>query len=119
MLGPLAQMPLADNPGLVAGTLEDFGHIELSVVQMGRQGGHPVDVVVGPAQDGRPARAANRIGAKTIIETHSLGRDPIQIGGLVDAAAVTAHRVGGVVVGHDKQNIGSLLRHRLIPFSDV
>ena len=45
-----------------------------------------------------------------IQENYSLS-EAVEIGGLVDPTAVTAHGMRRVIIGHDKNNIGSRLTH--------
>ena len=106
VVGPLAQMPLADNRRLVAVALEDLGDVLQTVVEVGANGGDTVDVVVGAGQDAGPARLAQGVGAEAVVESHPLSSDAVEVGGLVDAAAITAHGVGGVIVGHDEEDVG-------------
>jgi hypothetical protein len=89
----MAQMPLAHQRRLVAGRLEQPREPRLTRVEQGRQGQHPVDVVVGAGQDRRPARRAQRVGAEAVGEAHPLGGQPVDPRRLVDPAPVAADGV--------------------------
>ena len=60
-------------------------------------------------QDHRPARGADGVGYRTAGEAHPLSRQLIQVWSVVpgETAAIGTDGVGGVIVGEDKQDIGS------------
>ena len=43
---------------------------------------------------------------RSIGKAHAALGDAVEVGGLVDATAVAAHGVRGVVVGHDEEDVG-------------
>ena len=69
-------------------------------------------MVMGPCQNGSARRRANAVRNIAVIEQHALFRNPIEIGGLVDACAVTGNGLRGVVVRHHEDDIWAILsRH--------
>ena len=104
---PLAEVPLAEDRRLVARLPQQLRVGGQAVVHVRRQGGDAVDVVVGAGEDGGPAGGADAVGAEAVVEAHALVGDAVEVGGAVDAAPVAAHGVGGVVVGHDEEDVGT------------
>ena len=105
---PLAQVPLADDGGLVAGRAQVLGDVGQAVVDAVVQRHDAVDVVVGAGQDGRAAGRADRVADVAVVQAHALGRDAVDVRRAVDAVAVAADRARGVVVGHDEQDVRAL-----------
>jgi len=104
------EVPLADDRRLVAGLLEQLGERLLRRVELDAVVDHPVRVAVLPRLDHRPARRADRVRHKTVMEDHPLGGQAVDLGRLVDLRAVGADRVRGVVVGEDEEDVGPLRR---------
>ena len=102
------QMPLADNGVLVAFFLKEFREGELPAVHRGAEGCDAVNVIVGAGENRSAAGGADRVGAEAVVESHAALGDAVHVWRLVDAAAVAAHRLRRVVVGHDKQNVRPL-----------
>ena len=102
----VAQVPLADDGGLVAGGLQQLGHGNLAPVKRRGEGGNAVDMVVGAGEDHGAAGRADRVGAEAVVEAHATVGDTVEVGRAVDAAAVAAHGVRRVVVGHDEEDVG-------------
>ena len=69
------------------------------------ENGNSVFVAVLARQDARARRSANRIRAHDVREDHSLSRHRVDMRRFVDAAAVRRNRMGGVIVGHDKEDV--------------
>jgi hypothetical protein len=59
-------------------------------------------VTVFPGQDAGTAGAADGIHRKTIKESHSIVRNTIEVGSLIDLAAVATHRVSCVIIRHNE-----------------
>lgn len=78
-------------------------------------------MVVRSREDRGATRCTDRVGAEAIVEAHASVGDTIEVGGLVDSAAVTTHGVGGMVVGHDKEDVGAVGGHSylLLSFAGV
>ena len=55
--------------------------------------------------------AAQRVGDKRIGESHTIGGNAVEVGGLYVATVVAAHHLSRVVVGHDIHNVGA----RILP----
>ena len=98
------QMPFADHARVITGRLQHLRHRRLTAIEAVKDC-DAVDVAVFAGQNAGAARSANRVHAKTIEEAHSFIGEAIEIGRLVDAAAVTTHRVRCVIVGHDKEDV--------------
>ena len=107
----MAQMPLAEYGGLITVRLKQLGEGHQPVVHRGRERCDPVDVVVGAGQDRRAAGGADGVGAEAVVEAHSTICNPVKVRRTVDAAPIAAHGMRRMVVGHDKQNIWSIVSH--------
>jgi len=101
----VSQMPLANHGGLPAVVLELLGKRPQAVVEGSGERGHTVDVVVRARQDGGATWGTDRVGAERRIQTDALGSNAVQVGCLVDAAAIRRDRVSGVIVAHDEDNV--------------
>ena len=94
-----AEVPLPDHGRVVSGIPE---HLRKGDV-VGRrciECDHPVGMRVHTGQYGCPAWRADGIGAETVVQTHALCRDPVQIRCGIPVTAVATHGVGGVIVRH-------------------
>ena len=112
---PMSQMPFADHSRLVALLPQQLGKRELTAIHLGGQRGDVVDMVVGTRQNRRPTGCTDRIGAEAIVELHPFMGDPIKVRCLIDAASVTTHRVGCMVIRHNVQDIrSSVLQGKLL-----
>ena len=110
VLGAVAEMPLAEDGGGIAVGSEQLRVGGEAGVQRGFQSGDAVDVVVGAAEDGCSAGRADGVGAIAMVESHAFVGDAIQVGSLVDAAAVGAYGMSSVVIRHDEHEVRRL-RH--------
>lgn len=109
MVGTLPQVPFAKDRSLIANFLQQFGEGLQAIVEMGVERRYAIDVIVGAGEDGGTAGRTDTVGAETVVKTHPAIGDTIQIGRLIDAAAVTTHGMGGMVVRHDKDDVGPLI----------
>ena len=100
------QMPFPDNRSLIALLPQALGDVVALRVDLVVEGVNAVLMAVLPGQDCRTARGADGVRAEAIRESHSLFREPVDIRCLVDAAAVRRNCVGGMIVGHDEDDIG-------------
>src|SRR5271157_138197 len=108
MVGSQAKMPLAKNCRLITIRLQILGNGRATIVH-GQEGFHAVEwmVVVLPREYHGPARRANGIRAKTILEEHALVGDAIDVRGLVDllplvsTPGIARNRVKRVVIAHN------------------
>lgn len=70
------------------------------------KGRDTIDMAMSAGQNHCPAGRADGIGAEAVIKSHALIGNAVEVGGLVDSSAVAAHGMGGMVIGHNKNNIG-------------
>ena len=102
-------MPLADHGRLVAGLLHEDGERVVGDRQIVVEGFDPVGVrILAGHQRGATGRA-DGVSADGVGEHHALGGEAIEGGGGVEFSqmtAVGANGGGGVIVGHDPQNVG-------------
>ena len=114
IVGPHAQMPLADGPGGVAAFLEQFGQRHFAVRQMPRRAiaQHAKLFVAHAAADripsGQQRRAAGRadFGRRVEIgEPHPLGRHAIQVRRADAGMPVAAQIAVAQVVGQDENDV--------------
>ena len=122
----LAQMPLADLAGAVAGLLEDARERPFAGRQPAALAGHRhrrhAAADRKPAGDRRgPARRAARLAVKR-HELQAFGGQPVEVGRgcpAVLTAAVTAQVTPANVVGHEQDDVGAgplLACHNMAPF---
>ena len=100
-------MPLADDCGLIPCLLKHFRECRLGAVKPLLVLRVAVDMTVLSRQQRGAARPAQRIGDEAILESHSLGGDAVEVGRLVDSAAMAAHGVAGVIIRHDVNDVGA------------
>ena len=105
------EVPFADHGGVVSGFAEfDREHLFAGFDFAGEVVG-TVDVVVLAGESTGAGGGADRVGAEGVFEEHALVGEAVDVGGggdLGEAAAVGADGVGGVVVGHDVEDVGRL-----------
>lgn len=99
-------MPFAKDGGAVTSLLKQLVKGQQAVIERSAQGGRLVDVVVRAGQNRCTAGGADRVGAETVVETHAALGDAVEVGRAVDAAAVGADGMAGMVIRHDEKNIG-------------
>jgi hypothetical protein len=102
--GIAAEMPFADHGGLIAGGFEAFGDVVAIAIE-GIENGNSVLVAVLAGEDGGAAGSADGVDGVTAVEADAFFGDAIDIWCFVDLAAVSADGVGGVVVGHDEEDV--------------
>ena len=105
------QVPLAEDRGLVAGGLEQFGKRDLRAVEAAvGVVEEAVGVAVLAGEDGGPRRPADGVGHEAPVEAHALLRDAIDVGRLdqLPRIAIGADGLVGVVVGEDEDDVGPL-----------
>ena len=90
---------------MIAGRLQVLGKRGLAAVKA-VEDRHAVDVAILAGKNGRPAWRADRVGHETVRETHAVMGNAVEVWRLVDLAAVATQGMGGVVVGHDVENVG-------------
>ncbi len=100
------EVPLADKGRLVARRPQELGKGRLASVEGDGVVADPVEVTVFPGQDDRPARGADAVRAEAVLEADALAGDPVDPRRPVESAPVAADGLGGVVVGHDEQDVG-------------
>ena len=105
--GIAAQVPFANHAGVVAGGLKVFGDGGLGAVEA-VEGGHAVEVAVFAGEDRRPAGGADGVNGEAAVEPHAGAGEAIEVGRLVDLAAVGADGLSGVVVAHDEKDVRRL-----------
>src|ERR1035437_5616408 len=104
--GLARQVPLADHRRLVTCALEFLGDVIALGVERVVQRVDAVLVAVLPGKNRGAAGRADGIGAEAVGEANARARDAVDIGRLVDAAAIGGDGVGGVIVRHDVENVG-------------
>ena len=67
MLAAFAEVPFANHGGLIPAAFEVLRHIGQAVVDMGVQGGYPINVVVGTGENTGPAWRTYRVGDIAMI----------------------------------------------------
>ena len=100
------EVPLADHGGLVAGALQFLGDVIALRVERLVEGVDAVLVAVLAGEDRGAAGRADGVGAEAVGEAHAAVGDAVDVRRLVDAAAVGGDGVGGVIVGHDEEDVG-------------
>ena len=104
------QMPFTHQSGLIAGLLQQLREGLLRAVEHHRVVDLPVTMAVLPGQQHRPAGSTDRIGAETTLEAHPPRRQPVDVGGAVNHAAIGADGLVAVIVGHDENDVGAGIR---------
>jgi hypothetical protein len=110
-LGPVAQVPFANESGLVSRGLQPFRDGVLRPVKSIMQGPNPVHVVVSARQYAGSRRRAYGIGAVHPVAADARLGDTVQVGRGIDATSVAGHRVRGVVIGQNEQDVRALVGH--------
>ena len=100
-----AQVPFAENGGLVAAAAQVLGYVGQPVVDAVGQRHDAVHMVVGAGQNRRATGGADGVADIAVVHPHALLGQAVDVGGLVDAMPVTADGLGRMVVGHDENNI--------------
>jgi hypothetical protein len=107
MVFPFAEVPFAHHCCLVTACAEMLGDVRNVLVDLGVEGYDAVDVVVGSREDCCPRWRTDAVGHVAVIEFHAFGSQAIEVGGVVDSCAVAGYRFGGMVIGHDEDDIGA------------
>src|SRR5438270_10098639 len=84
--GITRQMPLPDHASMITGRLQYFGDRGLAAIKA-IEHGDAVDVTVFSGENRRPARRANGIDDETILESHPLPGNAVQVRRFIDLAA--------------------------------
>lgn len=84
-----------------------LGDIRQVFVDLAVQGHDPVHVVVGACKDGGAAGSADGVGHVAVVEFHAVVVESVDVGGVVDVGVVGADGFGGVVVGHNEDDVGA------------
>lgn len=103
------EVPLSDDCGLVAGGLEVLGDVGGGGVDLVAEGFNAGEVGVEAGHDDAAAGGADGVSDEAVGEAGAALGEAIDVGGFVDLAAVGADGVGGVIVGHDEDDVGALL----------
>ena len=61
---------------------------------------------VAPGEDAGATGGAQSVIAMAVVQAHPASCDAVDVGRLIDAAAIGADRVRRVVVAHDEQDVG-------------
>ena len=104
------EMPLTDDGRLIAGLLQQLGDGLLASVERVAVSDEAVQMAVLACQDNGPARPTDRVGTEGVVESNALVGQPIEIGRLIDLAAIGRDGMRGMVVAHDVDDIGPLGR---------
>src|SRR5688572_23996360 len=101
---PAAKMPFPNYRSVITGLLQVFGHMRLRAVE-GVENRHAILMTVFASENRRPARSANRILHKAVLEPHAFSRQPVHIWRAVNLPAIGADGVRSMIVSHDEQNV--------------
>jgi len=99
------EVPFADHRRLITGSLQQFREGLLTAVKFFIKRPDTVEMIVFTCEDDRPARRANRVGAKTVFKAHAFIGYSVDVWCRIYFTPVTADGMGCMVVRHDKQNI--------------
>ena len=102
-------MPLPDHGCLIAIGTEHFCHIVALWVHGIGQGLYAIEVTILAGEDAGAAGSTDRVGDEAVVELHSSGGNSVDVRGLVYLAAIGADGMGGVIVGHDEDDVRTLL----------
>lgn len=104
-------MPLPNHGRLISSGLQMLRNIGHVLVDLAIQRHHAIDMVMRAGQNGSTRRCAYRVGHIAVIEQHSFLGDAIEVRRVVDSVAVRGYGFGGVVIGHDEQDVGACRCH--------
>ena len=111
--GVVAEVPLADDAGAVAGFLEEFG-VSWDGGVHGFYGVFPfgvsedlVDVGEGSSEAGGAGGGAEGVCDEGVCEADALAGEAVHVGRFKEFVAVAAHEGDGLVVGHDEEDVGA------------
>ena len=65
-------------------------------------------MIVCAGQDSCPARCTDRVGAEGRVHANTLGRNPIDIRRVINAAAIGRDGMRRMIVAHDKNDVGTV-----------
>ena len=94
--------------GLIAGGLQQLGDVLPRRIEAVGQRLDAGDVAVLAGEDHAAAGRADGVRAEAVVEAHALLGDAVDVGRLVDLAAIGADGVRGMVVRHDVQDVRTL-----------
>ncbi len=100
------EVPFADHGGLVSGAAGVPWRRDCAWGRAVLPGVDAVLMAVLAGENGGAAGRADGIGAEAIGEAHAAVGDAVDVRRLVDAAAVGGDGVGGMIVGHDVDDVG-------------
>ncbi len=113
-----AEMPLADDGGLVARLLQEFGKGGLvDALELVAVAPEPVDVRVLAGLNDGSHRPTDRVGDHAAVKTHALVGELVEVGradGILEVAVVGADRLVGVVICKDEDDVGPLCLGRIL-----
>src|ERR1700684_3120061 len=99
-------MPFADDRCLIAGLMKQLGHRDLRAVKSTIViVVKTIEVAVFPGQHAGAGRAAKRIGRQAAREAHALPGQTIDIRRLVEAKAISADGLIGMIVAENEYNV--------------
>ncbi len=81
--------------------------IRHSIVEMRRQGGDPVHVIVCAGEYGRTTRGADRVRDVAVIKADAFVRYAVEVRRRIDSAAIAPHGLACVIISHDEQDVWS------------
>jgi len=111
-LGFPFEVGLAVESGVIAGGTENFWEDLLFPIEAVPVVHKAVFVAVFATHNDSAGRATDRVGAEGVFKEHAVGGELVDFWGGVDGfepAVVGADGVGRVVVGEEKDDVGSLL----------
>src|SRR5439155_19371122 len=87
--GIVLQVPLPDEPGLVACALQQFRDVLSRGIEAVVQGLDASDVAVLSRHDHAAARRADGVRAEAVVEAHAFACDAVYVRRAVDSAAIS------------------------------
>ena len=103
----VAQVPLAEGGGLVAGVVQHHPQRALAgVVDHVVQGADAGGVAVLAGEHRGPRRRADGVGAEAAVEARPFAGQPVQVGRGHQAGAVAGDRRRRMIICNDEQNVG-------------
>ena len=102
------EMPFANHGRVVARFLHLTGKVLVFRFNSPVQVEHAVGLRILPRYDARPTRRADRVVTEDPVEAHPFARQAVEVRRGIqrrETAPITSETLGGVVVGHDEENV--------------
>jgi hypothetical protein len=103
-----AEVPLADEGGLVAGLLEQYWKGGEAAIEESFVGGVADHVGVQAGEDGRAAGGTDGVGGEVAIEAEAFVGEAVDVWCGIAIGAVGADGLGAVIIGEDEDDVGAI-----------